>query len=446
LLRGPPAPPPPPTASQSLASPLPAASASASASVARPAAVVWEIDEEGKGTPLTANLDGENIPKAPCFGDRVYRGAIGKDRVTLKIAADGAGLSGFAHYDVRGAAIEVSGRRQGDSFSLDEKGAGRFDGTCDPATGRLAGDYALKGKRTAFSLAPRPLGEAAIHVVSEHIDVASPVPPHCAALGRTTETKMLPQGLCLPSDPKALAELHKVSPLGLCSFDVSAPRVFGLVAPDTERRVNAALSQDRFPYASSEMRAEVKRCPLGNETTAGGGFSIVHNANDVLSVYFSGIVSAASAAHQALIGPEPVVIDLRSGRSLEIGDVVSDEAAFRAAILACAEVIREDPEDLDWGGKDTFRKTPRWVVVPGGVAVVVGSVPPIKNGLQGTGPIASFASLAGRKLLRADSPVARLWAGVTPAAKDAPFCQAMMGLGEILAVRQRPPTPRGSAR
>lgn len=382
---------------------IPVSSAAASASVTEPpakpapAAPVWEVEEQGKGTPLSADLDGSKVPDAPCFGDRVYRGTIGQEHVTLKIATDGDRLSGLAHYDIAGGSIEVSGKRQADSFSLQEKGAGRLDGKCESPTGRLVGRYELRGKTQAFSLAPRPQGEAAIHVVRENVKVRS-----------------------------------------LCAFELSAPRVFGLAAPGVERTVNAVLSQDGFSYASREVRADVKRCALQNEVSAGGGFSIVHNASDVLSVYFSGYVIAANAAHPALIGPEPVVVDLQSGKRLAIGDVVSDEAAFREAILACDEPLREE---LEWGGKDSYRQAPRWVVVPGGIAVVVGSVPPIMNGMQGTGPIASFASLAARKLLRADSPVARLWAGVTPAAKGAPFCQAMMGSGEILAIRQRPPSP-----
>ncbi|MEO7328855.1 MAG: hypothetical protein ABI193_09775 [Minicystis sp.] len=42
---------------------------------------------------------------------------------------------------------------------------------------------------------------------------------------------------------------------------------------------------------------------------------------------------------------------------------------------------------------------------------------------------------AGRRLLRADSPVARLWAGVAPAGKDASLCPTSMGMGEILTAR-----------
>ena len=81
------------------------------------------------------------------------------------------------------------------------------------------------------------------------------------------------------------------------------------------------------------------------------------------------------------------------------------------------------------------------MIVPSGIAVVIGDVPPIENGLQGQGPIASFASLAARRLLRADSPVARLWAGVAPAPQSAPFCQAMLGSGELLAIRGGPRCP-----
>lgn len=436
----PPAPPsillPAPVAEPASSAPAVVPSATASATAARPAEPEWVVDEDGKGTPLTAGLDAAKLPPLPCWGERVYRGDIGKAPVTVKIATDGARLSGLAHYDVAGSALALSGTRRGDAFTIDEKGAGRFVGKCDPATGQLAGDYVLRGKLSAFSLAPRPSGEVAIHEVHEHLDVTSPVPAYCAKLGRTTETVTVKERFCLPTDPKALAALQEESSVGLCHLDLRAPRVFGLATPGAESLANAALSQDRFQYASREVRAEVKRCPLGGEMSTNGGFSLVYNADDVLSVYFSGFISQTNAAHGAAIGPEPVVVDLRSGKRLAIGDVVSDEAAFRTAILACYG----DDEDIQWGG-DAVRSAPRWVVVPGGIAVVVGSVPPIKNGAQGRGPMASFASLLRHKLLRADSPVARLWAGVAPAAKDTPFCEAMMGWGEILAMRRRVPSP-----
>jgi hypothetical protein len=134
-----------------------------------------------------------------------------------------------------------------------------------------------------------------------------------------------------------------------------------------------------------------------------------------------------------------MVVDLATGKRLAIGEVVTDERAFHDAIMACDEGLRED---LDWDPKGEFRKAPRWAVVPGGIAVVVGDVPPPKNGLQGRGPIASFASLARRKLLRADSPVARLWAGVAPAPEEEPFCPARLGVGEILSVRRKAPPSR----
>lgn len=433
----PPAPPPAPTVPALITIPPATASASAAAPPAPPAAPEWVVDEDGKGTPISFDLDAAKVPEAPCFGERVYRGTIGKDHLTLKIATDGDRLSGLVHYDVAGSGIELSGKRRGDSFSIDEKGAGRFEGKCDPRTGRLAGDYALKGKKTAFSLAPRPQGEVAIHAVHDRVRVASPVPPYCAKLGRTTETKTVKEGYCLPSDPKALAALQEESGAGVCTLERSVPRVFGLATPGAERAANAALSLDALAEVSAEVRADVKRCPLGGEVKAGTSFSIAYNANDVLSAYLGGYVSAANAPHGANFGPEPVVVDLRTGSRLAIGDVVNDEAAFREAILACDERFRDD---IEWGGKDSSLKAPRWVVVPGGIAVIVGTVPLVKNGMQGRGPIATFATLAQRKLLRADSPVARLWAGVTPAAKDAPFCQAMMGSGEILAVRQRPPS------
>jgi hypothetical protein len=396
------------------------------------------FEEDGHGTPLFGDLGHPNPPAAPCYGSRVYRGEIGKTAVTLRLAPSGDRLGGLGHYDLPGAAIELSGNFQGETFTLDEKGAGRFRGACDARTGRLTGTYELRGKKTPFSLAPRPAGEAPLHVATERLTVTSPVPPYCARLGRTTETQVLKEGICLPTDRKALAELQSESGAGLCSLELSAPRVFGLANPAAERDANAALTQDGYGYAAADIRAGVKRCPVGGEIKAGGGFSVVHNASDVLSVLFSGFVSEAGAAHGVLFGPDGVNVDLQSGRRLVITDLVTDEARFRDGILKCKG---GDPDELTWGGKDALRKAPRWVVVPGGIAVVMGDLPPVMNGGQGKGPIASFAALAGRGLLRADSPVARLWAGVVPAAAGAPLCSAMLGSGEILALRRGAAAP-----
>lgn len=216
---------------------------------------------------------------------------------------------------------------------------------------------------------------------------------------------------------------------GGCSLDLDSPRVFGLATPGAERLANAALTHDSFAYAAADLRASVRRCPAGGETKIGGGFATVYNADEVLSVFFSGFVSQAEAAHPGIFGPETVTLDLRTGRRLSIGDLVSDEAAFREAILGCAG---HDPEEYSWGTKDAFRKAPRWVVVPGGIAVVLGDVSPVMHGAGGTGPIASFAGLMARQLLRKDSPVARLWASEKPVSRDAPLCPTNLGRGEII--------------
>lgn len=435
---------PAPTALPAAAPELPAVVASASAAPppsasaapAAPAAPEWVVDDDGTGQKLLADPDDAGVPAAPCYGARVYRGAIAESRLTLRITADGGRLSGLAHYDVPGPGIAISGELRGDAFTLDERGAGRFEGKCVAATGALTGSYALKGKKTPFFLSPRPAGEAAIHLVRERLRVTSPAPSHCQKLGKTKESQVVKEGICLPTDPAALAALQEETGAGLCTLELRTPRLFGLANPAAERAANAALTHDGFGYASPELRAAVKRCPAGDETRISGGFTVLYNAGDVLTVSLAGSVNQANAAHAATFGPETVVVDLATGKRLAIGDVVTDEKAFHDAIVACDEWLRED---VDWDPKGELRKAPRWAVVPGGLAVVVGDVPPIKNGMQGRGPIASFASLARRKLLRADSPVARLWAGVAPAQEGEPFCPARLGVGEILAVRRKAP-------
>jgi hypothetical protein len=404
--------PPPAASAPPTAGAPPAAAATATAA---PEA----SEEERPRPPLPPGLGEKNLPAAPCDLSRVYRGSIGSSTITIQLSRSGEALQGTASYDLSGAPIEMTGTYRGDTLILNEKGAGRFQGTCDGKTGQLSGTYELKKKTSPFALAPRPLGEAAIHSIRERVSTRSPVPPSCARLGRTTESRTVNGRYCLPNDPKALAELQEESGVGLCSLELWSPRVFGLANPAAERLANAALTHDGFGYAAPDVRATVNRCPLYGEMKVSGGFQIVHNQAGVLSVFFSGWVSETGAAHGAGIGPAGVNVDLQTGRRLVIGDLVTSESAFRDAILGC---VTGDPGEFTWGTPDAFRKAPRWVIVTGGIAVVIGDVAPIMHGAEGTGPVASFAALAGRRLLRGDSPVARLWAGVKPAASNAPLC------------------------
>jgi hypothetical protein len=416
---------PPPAVS---AAPPPSAAPTPSAIAPAPPPAAG-ADEEGHGTPLFGRLDDPGLPDAPCDLTRVYRGTVGKSGLTLRLALRGEQIEGLAHYDLPGPPLTLSGSFQGGALVVQEKGGGRFEGHCDGKSGRLTGTYALKKSSSPFAFVPRPLGEAALHTVSERLRVQSPVPAYCKGLGRTTETTMTKGGMCLPTDPKALAELQRESDIGHCALDFTSPRVFGLESAAAERLAASTLAHDVFAASPVDVRALVKRCELNAEVQAGAGFSVVYNVNDVLSVFFWGSASEANAAHPAMLGPEGMTLDLKTGRALALADVVTDEGAFRDAILTCAG---GDADTFGWGTKDASRKTARWVMAPGGIAVVGGDFAPIMHGAEGKGPIASFAALAARRLLRGDSPVARLWAGVTPAAMAAPLCPTRLGSDEIL--------------
>jgi hypothetical protein len=144
---------------------------------------------------------------------------------------------------------------------------------------------------------------------------------------------------------------------------------------------------------------------------------VLFDARGVITLTTNAWVDQTGAAHGASFGPAPIVIDTVARKRVVLADVVKDERAFHDALAACDGWDAE----LDWG-PDTFRKAPRFELDGDGVSIVMGDLAGPMHGMEGSGLHASFAALAGHGMLRADSPVARLWAGVKPAPGDAPLC------------------------
>jgi hypothetical protein len=147
-----------------------------------------------------------------------------------------------------------------------------------------------------------------------------------------------------------------------------------------------------------------------------------------------------------LIFPESLVLvlDLETGRTVSLADVLVDEERLMAAARDCLPFYRSvvpaffpSEEDFTahfgWKGKDAPMTRPLWVVVPGGIALLAVYGSKMEERLSGSGPVISFESLVRDRALRADSPVKRLWAGVPPAAAGAPRCTSVYQHGQLVA-------------
>lgn len=411
---------------------------------------------------LASRLDPEEVQAsvgevAQCDFRRLYRGIVGKQaRLSVRLGAGAGqgGLSGRLHYDLPGPAIEVAGEVRPDgSFKLEEKGAGVFEGRCAQGTGVLSGTYSLKGKSQPFELRPRHPGEASLFGRKVIEQGFMPNPPICSRVtdkrittpletrgpkGETELTICYPRAIKDRLDPPA----EFVGMTGVCQASYDAVQVFGLGSEDAEKLANAALSHEGRPWRTPAMVAEVRKCSreAGDAgMSVWGGYDLFFNEREVLSVRLSG---GSRQFRSFLFESSALTLDLSSGRSLALGDVVTDEARLAGVARGCLPLYRrvipgffglEPGEDFaeHFGWKSPER--PRWVVVPGGLALLAHYGDQVEAALSDSGIVVPFDVLLREGLLRGDSPVRRLWTDVRPAAPGVPACEMIYRAGELVA-------------
>ncbi len=66
---------------------------------------------------------------------------------------------------------------------------------------------------------------------------------------------------------------------------------------------------------------------------------------------------------------------------------------------------------------------PSILVLPDGIAVLLRNQPTVSAGLSLRGPVIRWSALLRAGVLKASSPIARLWAGEKPLAAGEPACQ-----------------------
>lgn len=391
---------------------------------------------------LPTDLEDDTGP-APCDFDRSYRGTVGETPVTLLVRPGPEdALGGLGHYDNTAPPIALSGSRNGAAFSIHETPGGTFRGTCGP-DGTLRGEVTLGKKKLPFALKPRPSGWPALHLVTRKT-TAEPSHPLCRKAAKpgeaveTSETDDGPRIVCLPTNPAAKRRLLADAPELLCSATDSTYRVFGTGDAKLERAVNALLAASSYDTVIKDIRncSGVRRF---DESA-----SLVHVSRDLM-VVSSFRSDDFGGAHPLNGGGGARAIDLTTGTEVSLDKIV-DPSKLRDLVSECLPVFVQVPEeatpagkpvsstfDLDvaaapirCGAEETVGRylwacdkgdldRPVWSLVPGGVVIGAWGNPHATAANDGHGPVLSWDVLLRAGLLRKDSPVARLWAGVTRA-------------------------------
>lgn len=410
--------------------------------------------------PVLTSLD-EDIGPAPCDFDRTYRGTIGETHLTVLIRPDAGGkLAGLVHYDKPGPAIVISGARRGEEgFTLEERGAGRFEGRCD-AIGTLSGSYTLGKRKLAFALKPRPAEWPGLYQVTQSIE-AEPHHPLCAKHAQPNAAVELEDGgrriICLPTNPKVKKDLVASARSLLCSATDHGYRVFGLPDRAVEKRVNEVLSPSWLEYE----RKEIEHCTSPQSVDFHAGLLVARRDLLVLSSFRS---RDYGGAHPMNVGGGSTAIDLVQGSSVALDEVI-DPAKLRDLTIAClpfygasqasnGELVLDKPlpqascEDemvpgarILWGCHKDDRTDPESTLLPEGIVIGMWANPHVSASDDGKGPILPWSVLMREKMLRPGSKVARLWAGITPAPADAPACPMALVSGPSIVTWREVPQP-----
>lgn len=423
--------------------------ASASAPAPTPAlAKRWKVRE----TAITE----APAPAQPCDFQRAYRGTIGKTAVSYVLERSDkkpGELAGWVHYDREGPASPIRGRVAADgSFSFDEKPGGTLRGTCDK-DGVLSGTFALGASQESFRLIPGAKGAPGHFEVARRM-VSEPNHPACRGKTRPDRVVVVPGAEPPPDDPdRWVPSIYCVAPamrkeLALegndfrCLADDAGLRVFGLRDAALEKRVNRLLAGDDYERAVAGMR------PCSGGVSFLSRTTLVSLTADTLVVSRSAgtFYNDATTARASEPG-EPTIIDLATGRTSNLGDAVDLDKL--AAVLANCLPIYDRAWHTDTDGSDpSFELPPReaiascgdddgflwgcngplngskpaWDLVPEGLVISRGIIPSIAHGLEGAGPVLSWAVLAREGALTPRSPFAALSRGVPPAPPDALPC------------------------
>ncbi len=387
----------------------PAVSAvSAAATEPRPQEDDAEFDQ------LAGTIDSDG-PPAPCDFSRHYRGTVGKSPWSVNLSRNGSSLQGLAAYDAGVGEIALRGTvRPDESITLEEskdgQSGGRIEGQCAKESGIISGTWKQGAHSKPFVLKPRS-----------------------------------PTGVAIFERRRRIGPPEEESPS--CEWDVRSPAVFGIGDAERAARVNAHLQVHFGGLDETDAERRVTRCQPGADNHVRGWYSIEANEQGLLSVVENGYVYLGPAAHgdfSAAIAATS--IDIPSGRKLALKDIVTSSKALRPVVTSCMKLVSEafDGADEWWFERNiqgvptnkegesveetspdfvaSSLKEPSFLVLPDGIAVLIRGQPTVTAFSELQGPVIQWGALLRASVLKANSPIARLWAHAQPIAPNVPSC------------------------
>jgi hypothetical protein len=337
----------------------------------------------------TARVDSSAVAAVvppPCAFSGSYRGVVAGAPVLVRLARVGPQITGRYFYEKGGIDIALRGASTGDAFSLSEgessKVTGTFEGRCD-ASGALAGQWkGAQGKTTAFSLVPIQPGKAVAATKN-------------FLFRRKTKDQ----------NPGPVAD---------CTVKETWTELFGLEDAHVEESVN----QQGLGVVHPRLRPQ----ELKDARTCESGFEIEYSEridpkpHDVASVVRTGYGMWDGAAHpNNFIDYAAYTLDLKTGKRSTAALVFAKDPTPIA--LHC--FANGDDDSASYAAN--FSKE-QFSIELTGIHFYGNGFGHAMSVATGQGPTVSFAILLRDGYLRKDSPFARLWETVKPAAKAAEQC------------------------
>ncbi len=321
--------------------------------------------------------------------DRGLAGTIGDARAFAWLRRTGREVAGSYLYEKVGRELALKGTFEGDSFTLTETlervTTGTFTGACLRAGG-IAGTWSSPdGKRTLpfwFAIPER------LTVATRKVMVKTP-------------SKVKDDG---GED---------------CDYEREMPVVLGASSKEIEDRMTAAITDANKELLDPTWERRARACDRDEDgmrlTWFRAGFSVVRQDASMLVLELSGALNSTPSAHPSnFVGASVLDLDVTTGRPIAITDVVKDPAALLKLASSCSDA------DL---GRDLEDASPAYLFLPRGIRVVGTSYGHAIAALTFQGPEIAYAALLRDGLLKADSPIAREWAGEKAAARGDSPCR-----------------------
>lgn len=391
-------------------------------------------NEDSAELDLLAGTIDADAPAAPCDFSRNYRGKVGDSPWSVQLTRKDSVLEGFVAYDNGSGELALRGSVRPDgTFVLEEskdgQRGGQFEGRCAADTGILSGSWKLGKTTRSFTLAPR--NAKAVGIFERR-----------RVIGKPAEEELW------------------------CHWDVRNPAVFGLGDASRAGLINAHLKLKFGGLDEADAEKRVQTCPRGTENHVTGYYSIEMNEQGILSILENGYVYLGPAAHGEFNAAAATIsIDVPTGRKLALADIVTSGKAMRPVVKSCMKLVAEtlDGGDEWWHERsiqgvpsdkygDPVEETskdfdpssihdPSFVVLPDGLAVLIRNQATVGAFLEMQGPVIQWGALLRAGVLKANSPIARIWSNVKPLAATEPLCVRFFSPKWNSPLKRKKPAP-----